>query len=149
MRGLRFVIAFTSDVDEMKRFYQEGIGLRPAMDSPAFVPFENDGGASLSLHCGAAGSAPRDRAVLRHRRRIETDVDALRGHGIEFVTEIRDQEFGRTVHFRDPDGNLISLLESKRPTAAAPRGRRRRARGRNRGGHGRRAEARLGDRAVA
>jgi catechol 2,3-dioxygenase-like lactoylglutathione lyase family enzyme len=110
------VIAFTSDVDEMKRFYQEGIGLRPAMDSPAFVPFENDGGASLSL-LAVRPDQRREIELCFGTDDIETDVDALRGHGIEFVTEIRDQEFGRTVHFRDPDGNLISLLESKRPTA--------------------------------
>ena len=39
------VIAFTSDIDRMKEFYRDGLGLRVASESPYWVSFESDQGS--------------------------------------------------------------------------------------------------------
>ena len=47
---LLHVIAFTPDIDRMKEFYRDGLGLRVASESPYWVSFESgNGGGSLAL----------------------------------------------------------------------------------------------------
>jgi catechol 2,3-dioxygenase-like lactoylglutathione lyase family enzyme len=48
MNRLLYVIVLTPDLERMKRFYQDAVGLDVVVDSPAFVSF-NTGGASLAL----------------------------------------------------------------------------------------------------
>src|SRR5881628_1033720 len=114
MTRLRFVIAFTSDVEQMKRFYRDLVGLRIASESPFFVEFESDG-AALSLLAVRPGQK-REIELCFETPDVERDTAALRGRGVDFLDEIRQQEFGKVVHFRDPEGSLLSLLE---PTAAS------------------------------
>jgi len=39
----------------------------------------------------------------------------LRGKGVEFLTEPKDQSWGgRTAKFVDPDGNVFTLVEIKK-----------------------------------
>src|SRR2546425_2429681 len=37
--------------------------------------------------------------------------ESLRARGVEFIDELRHLEFGSVIHFRDPEGNLLSLLQ--------------------------------------
>src|SRR5437867_847503 len=77
MTRLRFVIAFTSDVEQMKRFYRDLVGLRIASESPFFVEFESDG-AALSLLAVRPGQK-REIELCFETPDVERDTAALRG----------------------------------------------------------------------
>lgn len=109
MNRLLYAIAFTSNIDEMKRFYRDQIGLGVSTDSPYWVSFESPGAgfALLAVRpeqkreiemCFESSDVTRHRALLASR-------------GVEFLDDVRDMEFGRVFHLRDPEGNLLSFLE--------------------------------------
>ncbi len=114
MDRLLFLIAFTPDIERMKTYYRYGLGLDITSESPFFVSF-GTGGASLAL-MAMHPSQKREFELCFETADIEADVRALRGRGVTFFDEIRDLEFGRVVHARDPEGSLLSLLQpSTRP----------------------------------
>jgi catechol 2,3-dioxygenase-like lactoylglutathione lyase family enzyme len=108
---LRYVIAFTPDIETMKAFYRDRIGLPVSADSPFFASFAT-GSDSPSLGLVAVRpEQPREIELCFEVQDIEAEVEALRGRGVRFLDEIRNQEFGRVIHTRDPEGNLISFLQ--------------------------------------
>lgn len=47
---------------------------------------------------------------------VDLEYDRLKAMGIIFMTEPRTYPWGaRSVHFRDPDGNIVSLLTPPQP----------------------------------
>jgi predicted enzyme related to lactoylglutathione lyase len=108
---LRYVIALTPDMETMKSFYRDALGLPATSDSPGFVGFDSEpDGPGLGL-VAVGPDQPREVELCFQVRDIETTFGALRGRGVKFLDEIRDQAFGRIVHLRDPEGNLVSLLQ--------------------------------------
>ncbi len=113
MNRLLYAIAFTSDIDQLKGFYRDRLGLRVGADSPYWVSFDFPEGSLALLAvrpeqkrevemCFGAANVTRQRAVLAAR-------------GVEFLDDVREMEFGKVFHLRDPEGNLLSFLE---PAAA-------------------------------
>jgi predicted enzyme related to lactoylglutathione lyase len=109
MERLLYVIAFTHDIEAMKRFYRDTVGLEPAADSPAFVSFDT-GGASLAL-VAVPSQQKREFELCFRSRDVDADALALQRRGVKFIDEARALEFGRVIHARDPEGNLFSLLD--------------------------------------
>ena len=117
MERLLYVIAFTHDIEPMKRFYRDTVGLEPAVDSPAFVSFDT-GGASLAL-IAVPSQQKREFELSFRSRDVDADALALKRRGVKFIDEARTLDFGRVIHARDPEGNLFSLLD---PAAEPPAG---------------------------
>jgi len=42
---------------------------------------------------------------------VHAAVERLRERGVRFIDELRTLAFGSVIHFRDPEGNLLSLLQ--------------------------------------
>lgn len=116
MNRLMYFILFTPDIERMKRFYRDDLGFEPTSESPFFVSF-NTGGASLAL-MAMHPQQKREKELCFDTGDIETDVAELRRRGVRFFDEIRDQPFGRVIHMRDPEGNLLSLLQAPVPASA-------------------------------
>ena len=114
MNRLGFVIAFTSDIEGMKQFYRDRIGLAVRSESPFFVEF-GTGPASFSL-LQVRPEQKREIELCFITADVGAEVQALEGRGMEFPAGIRALEFGQVAHARDPEGTLISMLEP----AAAP-----------------------------
>ena len=123
MRRLLYCIAFTSDIEPMKQFYRDGIGLRIASETPFFVQFENGAeGASMALVAVPRGQS-HEVELCFETADIVSAVAALRLRGVEFDDEIRQETFGKVIHFRDSEGSLLSLLEpASMPDAGASSG---------------------------
>jgi predicted enzyme related to lactoylglutathione lyase len=116
MNRLLYVIALTPDLERMKRFYQDAVGLDVVVDSPAFVSF-NTGGASLAL-IAIPRAQKREIELCFDSDDVDADVQALAARGVKFVDEPKTVEFGRVAHARDPEGNVLSLLApTMRPAA--------------------------------
>jgi catechol 2,3-dioxygenase-like lactoylglutathione lyase family enzyme len=119
MRRLVQIILFTPDVDAMRSFYEEGLGLRPVYAGPNWTSYRT-AGVTLALHPLVGG----------HRREIEltfdspdvaAEVERFRNWGVHAASEVQGQSYGTTAQFRDPAGNLIALRTGgDRPGDAGP-----------------------------
>jgi catechol 2,3-dioxygenase-like lactoylglutathione lyase family enzyme len=109
MNHLQFVIAFTHDIERMRDFYRDTMGFEASADTAAFVSFAT-GGASLAL-IAVPPAQKLEYELCFHSDDVDADVRALKARGVTFAGEARTLEFGRVVHARDPEGNLLSLLK--------------------------------------
>jgi catechol 2,3-dioxygenase-like lactoylglutathione lyase family enzyme len=119
MRRLVQIIIFTPDMEALRQFYEEGIGLHPIYAGPNWTSYRT-AGVTLAIHpLGAV-----------HRREIELTFDSpdaggeagsFRNWGLHSTGGIQEQPYGTTVQFRDPDGNLVALRSGgDRPGDAGP-----------------------------
>jgi predicted enzyme related to lactoylglutathione lyase len=119
MSRLAYTIAFTKHFEAMRKFYQEGVGLRVRVDEPQWVEFETRG-AIWALH-----EMPDDKKQGMVLRFVTDDLDAecrgLRERGVKLEAEWRFSK-GRLVDVWDPDGNLLSNFQPNRPLPPSGQG---------------------------
>ena len=110
---------FTTDWDRSVDFYQETVGLPLTFADQAFAWAEFDlGGARLGIEGIDAGAQQVDALVGRFVG-VSITVDDLHlayaqltDKGVEFTAPPEKQPWGGTLaHFKDPDGNVLTLLE--------------------------------------
>lgn len=109
MKRLLHVVSFTHDLETTKRFYRDTIGLSVGADTPFMVNFSTDGTGLVLL--AMPPSQRREVELCFESDRVGAAVEKMRGRGVEFIDELRHLEFGSVIHFRDPEGNLLSLLQ--------------------------------------
>jgi predicted enzyme related to lactoylglutathione lyase len=109
VKRLLYAITFTTDISELKRFYRDAIGLTVADDGPVFVSFgsEHAGLALLAVRRGQSTGME----LCFETASLAADVESLRGRGVTVIKRGKTESFGEVAHFRDPDGNLLSLLD--------------------------------------
>jgi catechol 2,3-dioxygenase-like lactoylglutathione lyase family enzyme len=122
------VAVIVDDYDVAISFFVESLGFELLEDSPALT---NDGrpkrwvvvrppNATTALLLAKADGAPQQRVVGRQfGGRVglflrvddfQTAYEDMRQKGVEFVTEPRDELYGRVAVFRDVAGNRWDLL---------------------------------------
>ncbi|HLF08915.1 MAG TPA: VOC family protein [Dehalococcoidia bacterium] len=115
IQGLAGVIIWTVDLDRLVAFYRDTLGLTPHSVRPDFVAFSfGDVRLSLGRHSEVTGPS-RDPYRIMVNLAVE-DIQAvtvrLRQRGVAFVREPEQEQWGGWVAtFRDPDGNLLQLLQ--------------------------------------
>ena len=109
MKRLLHVVSFTSDLALSKRFYRDGLGLTVGADTPFMVNFSTDGAGLVLLSVPPAQR--KEVELCFESERVTSTVEKLQSRGVEFVDELRHLAFGTVIHFRDPEGNLLSLLQ--------------------------------------
>jgi catechol 2,3-dioxygenase-like lactoylglutathione lyase family enzyme len=108
-------------MERTRGFYRDQLGLALESDGPFFSAYET--GATTIAHVAVPAGTPPGLELCFEVDDIGADVSLLRSRGVTFLNEIRDLEFGRLIHARDPEGNLISLLGPKgAPQRHEPRG---------------------------
>lgn len=107
MDRLLYVIAFTTEFEEMKRFYRDQVGLETGQDNPFWVDFRTTGArfALMAVHPGMT----KEVELSLHAPHLDETVAALRARGVPFIGDVKRIPFGRVAHLRDPEGNLVSL----------------------------------------
>lgn len=122
--SLAIVRVFVRDLERSLGFYRDTLGMRVAFASEAWAQLDT-GAAQLALERAAAGDHEAAELVGRFVgvSLAVPDVNAAFGElsrrGVAFVAEPERMAWGGTLaHFRDPDGNVLTLLES--PRAGAP-----------------------------
>lgn len=131
---LTHVRLLVNDFDGCFCFYRDVMGFRVqwGAEGSGYADFRGRGEAMVALFSRQAmaetlgeESLPseascQDRSMLVFEAAdLDSTVAALRARGVQFVAELQDRpDWGiRTVHLRDPDGNLIEinspLLESQ------------------------------------
>lgn len=111
---LDHVYYWTTDIDRSVKFYEDVVGLKLARrDDGNWALFEA-GPVHLALH-GAIEGRPFQTGGATAVFRVD-DLDearaALEGRGAEFEEHVGEvQGFARFASFRDPDNNIVQLIE--------------------------------------
>ena len=115
IKGLRGATIWSEDLNNLLPFYRDLLGLPVALQIPGFVVLCELGTPALALGTHSAVSG-RNPDPARHMVGLGTDdVDAdwkrLQAAGVEFVENPTDYGQLRIATLRDPEGNLIQLLQ--------------------------------------
>lgn len=115
IKGLRGATTWSEDLNKLLPFYRDLLGLPVAIETPGFVVLGELGAPALALgtHSEVRG---RNADPARHMVALNTDdVDAdwkrLKAAGVEFLEGPTDYGQLRIATLRDPEGNLIQLLQ--------------------------------------
>ena len=114
---LVFVALRVRDLGASARFYGDAIG----------IPLRQSGGWDEEIHCeyswtdgaymhfalfpAAAGGGTRDVELSFFVDDLEAAHARAVAAGAEVASEPKDEPWGRTAGYRDPDGNLVSLTQ--------------------------------------
>ena len=113
--GLRSATIWSQDLDHLLPFYRDTLGLPVGMAIPGFVVLGELGTPVLALgtHSEVRG---RNTDPARHMVGLSSDdVDGdwkrLKAAGVEFVENPTDYGTLRIATLKDPEGNLVQLLQ--------------------------------------
>ena len=113
--GLRGATIWSEDLGRLLPFYRDLLGLRVGLEVSGFVVLGELGTPALALGTHSEVRGP-NRDPARHMVALGThDVSAewkrLKAAGVEFVEDPTDYGRLRIATLRDPEGNLIQLVE--------------------------------------
>jgi catechol 2,3-dioxygenase-like lactoylglutathione lyase family enzyme len=109
----------TADLDTARRFYEDVLGFVPREANPAGIYYDASGGTYFVL-TRSSGKASGSHTQMAFRvSDIESEVRDLQSRGVTFeeyetpktVGGIATIPIGRTAWFRDPEGNLIGMIQ--------------------------------------
>lgn len=114
------VRVFVTDWEKSVAFYSETLGMPVSFAGPEMGWAELDTGAArLALERvdpkdpESAGLSGRFVAVSLQVEDVRATYDELSSRGVEFLGPPEKQPWGGVLaHFRDPDGNVLTLLSS-------------------------------------
>jgi predicted enzyme related to lactoylglutathione lyase len=120
IKGLSGATIWSEDLNKLLPFYRDVLGLTVRLQTPAFVVFGEVGAPAFALgtHSEVRG---RNADPARHMVGLLTDdVTAdwkrLKAGGVEFVEDPKDYGNLWIATLKDPEGNLVQLLQIK-PTS--------------------------------
>jgi predicted enzyme related to lactoylglutathione lyase len=118
IRELRGATIWSEDLNNLLPFYRDVLGLPVALQVPGFVVLGEQGAPALALgtHSEVHG---RNADPARHMVGLATDElnadwKRLKAAGVEFVEDPTDYGTVRIATLKDPEGNLVQLLQPAR-----------------------------------
>ena len=115
IKGLRVSSIWSEDLSNLLPFYRDTLGLKVGMEAPGFVILgdPNSPAAALGTHSEVHGKAvdPARHIVGFDTDDIKGDCARLKSAGVEFVEEPNNQGGVWIATFKDPEGNLVQLLQ--------------------------------------
>jgi predicted enzyme related to lactoylglutathione lyase len=117
IKGLAGATIWSEDLNKLLPFYRDVLGLAVRNQTPAFVVFGEAGAPALGLgtHSEVRG---RNADPARHMLGLLTsdvaaDSKRLKAAGVEFVEDPKDYGTLWIATLKDPEGNLVQLLQFK------------------------------------
>jgi catechol 2,3-dioxygenase-like lactoylglutathione lyase family enzyme len=116
IKGLRGASIWSEDVTKnLLHFYRDVLGLPVGLETPGFVVLGDPATPVLALGTHSEVHGP-NRDPARHMVAlwsddVRTDWKRLKGAGVEFVEDPTDYPNVRLATLKDPEGNLVQLLE--------------------------------------
>ena len=108
-QGIKTIIYPVNDIGRAKTLYSKLLGVEPYVDEPYYVGFRvGDQEIGLDPHGHKEGMTP-----YWHVDDITTSLQSLLDAGAQAQQEVKDVGGGRLIaSVKDPDGNIIGLLQS-------------------------------------
>ena len=115
INGVVGVNIWTDDLERLRRFYRDILKLPLHSDHDDFVAFRfGDMRLNLGLHDGVKGRTREPYRIMVNLGVEDINAEHLRltGEGVEFIRPPEREGWGGWVAtFKDPDGNVLQLLE--------------------------------------
>lgn len=109
------------DIDRAKQFYQDKLGLKPIQEMGGEFFMLQSGDTTLNVYRSEFAGTNKATALTFDVDDIDSEVRALKDKGIQFEHydvqgltpegDIYRGENMKTAWFKDPDGNILSLVE--------------------------------------
>jgi predicted enzyme related to lactoylglutathione lyase len=115
MGRLSVVVLFTPELARQREFYEKSLGLAPSAAGERWLQFATRD-AVLALRPLAAGEVARIELGFDVRS-LDERVTALAGRGVPLVGPVEESPECRIGRVTDPEGNVVQLVERRRPTA--------------------------------
>ncbi len=115
MGRLSVVVLFTPEIARQREFYEKTLGLDLAASGDRWLQFGTRD-AALALRPLAAG-APARIELAFDVRSLDERLRSLTAHGVATVGALEDSPECRIARIADPEGNVVQLVERRRPTA--------------------------------
>ncbi len=116
IKGLRGASIGSEDVKNLLRFYRDVLGLEVGFESPGFIVLGEPGKPALALgtHSEVRGpnADPARHMVGLAADDVTGDWKRLKAAGVEFVEDPTDYGKLRIATLKDPEGNLVQLMEA-------------------------------------
>ena len=120
IKGLAGASIWSEDLNKLLPFYRDVLGLTVRLQTPAFVVFGEAGAPTLGLgtHSEVRGrnADPARHMVGFATDDITADWKRLKSAGAEFVEDPKDYGNVWIATLKDPEGNLLQLLQFNRPS---------------------------------
>jgi uncharacterized protein YndB with AHSA1/START domain/predicted enzyme related to lactoylglutathione lyase len=125
IKGLRGATIWSEDVNNLLPFYRDVLGLPVGLQIPGFVVLGQLGTPALALgtHSEVRGrnTDPARHMVGLGTDDVDTDWKRLKAAGVEFVENPTDYGTLRIATLKDPEGNLLQLLQPLPPRTGGDR----------------------------
>jgi predicted enzyme related to lactoylglutathione lyase len=119
IENLSGIIVWTDNLERLRNFYEQALGLTPHSVRENFIAYKWNAGKaeirfSIGLHSRVNGrSKDPFRAMINFN---VTDINEVRSrlkaHGTKFIREPELEHWGGLVAtFEDPDSNIIQMLQ--------------------------------------
>jgi predicted enzyme related to lactoylglutathione lyase len=108
---------WSEDLNNLLPFYRDVLGLNVAMESPGFVVLGADSPDAATLGLGTHSEVhgpntdPARHMVSLMSDDLQADVNRLKAAGVEFIEEPTDYGQIWVATLKDPEGNLVQLLQ--------------------------------------
>jgi catechol 2,3-dioxygenase-like lactoylglutathione lyase family enzyme len=111
------------DIDRAKQFYSDKLGLRPVQEMGGDFFMLKSGDTTLNVYRSEFAGTNKATALTFDVDDIDAEVRELKDKGITFEHydvqglkadgDIYSGEGMKTAWFKDPDGNILSLVEER------------------------------------
>jgi catechol 2,3-dioxygenase-like lactoylglutathione lyase family enzyme len=112
------------DLDRARKFYEETLGLKAKEEMGGEVLTVQSGSTPITVYKSEFAGTNKATALTFEVDNLENEVSELKGKGIFFEKydlegltpkgDFYEGEGGfKTAWFKDPDGNILSLIEEK------------------------------------
>jgi catechol 2,3-dioxygenase-like lactoylglutathione lyase family enzyme len=109
-------IIFAEDAERAREFLHDVLGFEGIDAGEGWLIFALPPG-ELAVHPGSGwGRGPGHHALFLMCHDIEHTVAELERKGVEFVSPIEDEGWGRIAHFKIPGAGEIGLYEPRHPS---------------------------------
>lgn len=113
----------TADVDRLRSWYEDVLGFSPMAIRPNAVLYETTPGSVFAISRGSVLSSGSHTQMAFTVDDVDAEVADLKGRGVvfeEYETPRTDGGIatigpGRAAWFKDPDGNLLAVLQFDDP----------------------------------
>ena len=113
----------TADLDRLRTWYEGVLGLTPLAVRPGAVLYETTPGSVFAISRGSVVSSGTHTQMAFTVDDIEAEVADLRARGVVFESYetpkttdgIARIGAGRAAWFKDPDGNVLAILQFDDP----------------------------------
>ena len=110
------------DIPRARRFYEEKVGLEARQEIAGGVVYECGGGSWIFLYESPGAGTSKASQAFWQVEDIETEVAELKLRGVVFenydqpgittVNGIADFGSSKGAWFRDPEGNILALIQT-------------------------------------